>query len=40
LFIKYDFDEFELNWTKAYVLYDVLSMFVNHVVCDGDIVSS
>jgi len=30
-------DEFELN---VYVWYDVVSMFVNDVVCDQDIVSS
>jgi len=33
-FIKYEFDEFELNWMNVYVWYDVLSMFVNDVVCD------
>jgi len=39
LFIKYELD-FELNWMNVYVLYDVVSMFVNDVVCDRDIVSS
>ena len=29
-----------MNWMNVYVLYDVLSMFVNDVVCDRDIVSS
>ena len=39
-FIKYEFDEFELNGINVYVWYDVVSMFVNGVVCDQDIVSS
>jgi len=38
-FIKYELDEFELNWMNVYVWYDVVSMFVNYVVCDWDIVS-
>ena len=33
-------DEFELNEMNAYEWYDVISMFVNDVVCDRDIVSS
>jgi len=33
-------DEFELNRMNVYVRYDVVSMFVNDVVCDQDIVSS
>jgi len=33
-------DEFELNGMNFYVRYDVVSMFVNDVVCDRDIVSS
>jgi len=40
LFIKYELDEFELNWMNVYVLYDAVSMFVNDVVYDRDIVSS
>jgi len=39
-FIKCEFDEFELNWMNVYGWYDVVSMFVNDVVCDWDIVSS
>jgi len=39
-FIKYELDEFELNEMNAYEWYDVISMFVNDVVCDRDIVSS
>ena len=39
LFI-YELDEFELNGMNAYVWYDVVSLFVNDVVCDRDIVSS
>jgi len=39
-FIKYKLDEFELNEMNVYVWYDVVSMFVNDVVCDRDIVSS
>jgi len=39
-FIKYELDEFELNGMNVYVWYDVISMFVNNVVCDRDIVSS
>ena len=39
-FIKYELDEFELNRMNVYVWYDVVSMFVNDVVCDRDIVSS
>jgi len=35
-FIKY---EFELNGMNVYVWYDVVSMFVNDVVCDRDIIS-
>jgi len=31
-FIKYELDEFELNRMNVYVLYDVVSMFVNDVV--------
>ena len=26
----------ELNWMSVYVLYDVILMFVNDVVCDED----
>jgi len=33
-------DEFELNGMNVYIWYDVVSMFVNDVVCDRDIVSS
>jgi len=33
-------DEFELNGMNVYVWYDVVSLFVNDVVCDRDIVSS
>jgi len=29
-----------MNWMNGYVLYDVISMFVNDVVCDRDIVSA
>ena len=29
-----------MNWMNVYVLYDVVSMFVNDVVYDRDIVSS
>jgi len=29
-----------LNWMNVYVWYGVVSMFVNDVVCDQDIVSS
>jgi len=29
-----------MNWMNVYVLYYVVSMFVNDVVCDRDIVSS
>jgi len=29
-----------MNWMNVYVLYDVISKFVNDVVCDRDIVSS
>ena len=32
--------EFELNGMNVYEWYDVVSMFVNDVVCDRDIVSS
>ena len=39
-FIKYELDEFELNGMNVYVWYDVISMFVNDVVRDRDIVSS
>jgi len=39
-FIKYELDEFELNRMNVYVWYDVLSIFVNDVVCDRDIGSS
>jgi len=28
-FIKYELDEFELNWMNVYARYDVVSMFVN-----------
>jgi len=38
--IKYDLDEFELNRINVYVWYNVLSMFVNDVVCDWGIVYS
>jgi len=40
LFIKYELNEFELNGMNVYVWYDVVSIFVNDVVCDRDIVSS
>jgi len=40
LFIKYELDEFELNGMNVYVWYYVISMFVNDVLCDWDIVSS
>jgi len=33
-------DEFELNGMNIYEWYNVVSMFVNDVVCDQDIVSS
>jgi len=39
-FIKYELDEYEWNGINVYVWYDVVSMFVNDVVCDRDIVSS
>jgi len=39
-FIKYELDEFELNWMNVYVWYDVILMFVNDVVCDQDTISS
>jgi len=39
-FIKYELDEFELNRMNVYVWYDVVSMFVNDVVCDRNIVYS
>jgi len=39
-FIKYELDEFELNWMNVYVWYDVISVFVDYVVYDRDIVSS
>ena len=41
-FINYDLDEFEfeLNGMNVYEWYNVVSMFVNDVVCDRDIVSS
>jgi len=29
-----------MNWINVYVLYDLVSIFVNDVVCDRDIVSS
>jgi len=29
-----------MNWMNVYVLYDVVSMIVNDVMCDRDIVSS
>jgi len=37
-FIKYKFEEFELNGMNVYVWYDVVSMFVfvNDVVCNRD----
>jgi len=35
-FIIYELDEFELNGMNAYEWYDVVSMFVNDVVCDRD----
>jgi len=28
-FIKYELDEFGLNWMNVYIWYDVVSMFVN-----------
>jgi len=39
-YIKYELDEFELNGMNVYVWYDIVSTFVNYVVCDQDIVSS
>ena len=39
-FIKYELDEYEWNGINVYVWYDVVSMFVNDVVCDRDIISS
>jgi len=39
-FIKCELDEFELDWMDIYIWYDVVSMFVNGVVCDWDIISS
>jgi len=39
-FIEYELDEFELNGMNVYIWYDAVSMFVNDVVCDRDIVSS
>ena len=39
-FIKYELDAFELNGMNVYVWYDVVSMFVNDVVCDQGMVSS
>jgi len=39
-FIKYELDEFKLNEMNVYVWCDVVSMFVNDIVCDRDIVSS
>jgi len=39
-FIIYELDKFELNGMNVYEWYDVVSMFVNDVVCDRDIVSS
>ena len=39
-FIIYELDEFELNGMNVYEWYDVVSMFVNDVVCHRDIVSS
>jgi len=39
-FIKYELDEYEWNGMNVYVWYDVVSIFVNDVVCDRDIVSS
>jgi len=39
-FIIYEFDEFELNGMNVDAWYDVVSIFVNDVVCDQDIVSS
>jgi len=39
-FIKYELDEYELNWMNVCVWYNEVSMFVNDVVCDWDIVSS
>jgi len=33
-------DEYDLNKMNVYIWYDVVSMFVNDVVCDWDIVSS
>jgi len=35
-FIKYELDEFELNGMNVYVWYDVVSLFMNDVVCDRD----
>jgi len=40
LVIKYELDEFALNWMNVYVWYDVVLIFVNDVVCDRDIVFS
>jgi len=37
-FIKYELYKFELNWMNVYIWYDIVSMFVNNVVCDRDIV--
>jgi len=36
----YELDRFELNWMNIYVQHDIVLMFVNDMVCDGDIVSS
>ena len=38
-FIKYELDEFELNRMNVYIWYDVVSIFVNDVVSNRDIVS-
>jgi len=38
--IKYELDEFDLNGMNVYVWYDAVSMFVNYVMCDRDIVYS
>jgi len=39
LFIKYELNEFELNGMNVFLWYHVVSMFVNDVMCDRDIVS-
>jgi len=39
-FIIYELDEFELNGMNVYEWYDIISIFMNDVVYDRDIVSS